>query len=97
MRTSTNSINKLKNSNSNFNLKKSMNNFITNQIKGNLGERININTPKYIDTILSERDRDRDRDKDKDKERPKSPSFKNPNSNKLDTQSIIIITKTIYR
>jgi hypothetical protein len=97
MRTSTNSINKLKNSNSNFNLKKSMNNFINSQIKGTSGERININTPKYIETIFSERDKDRDKDKDKEKESPKSPNFKNPANRKLDIQSIIIITNPIYR
>ena len=79
MRTSTNSINKLKSSNSNFNLKKSMNNFISNQIKANPGERININTPKYIETILSERERP------KSPKSPKSPTFKN--SAKVDTQS----------
>jgi hypothetical protein len=82
MRNSSNSINKLKNSNSNFNLKKSLNNFISSQIKGNnngnanaiQSEKTNINTPKYIETIRSERDKDRERDK----ERQKSPSFKNP-------------------
>ena len=68
------SNNKLKNSTSN--LRKSMNNFISSQIKYSSGENhTNINTPKYIETILSEKDP------------PKSPSFKI--SSKTDIQSIL--------